>query len=91
MVAAADRAAATCQRWATTKLQGKRTEGVAGAIGKLPDGLRPPPRLRRGDTPASTDAPPWLLPQKELLCATRMTEDTLPLAAYFQACQDMLY
>ena len=41
VVAAADRAAATCLRWATTKLQGKRAEGVAGAIGK------PPPRARR--------------------------------------------
>ena len=41
VVTAADRAAATCQRWATSKLQGKRPEGVAGAIGK------PPPRVRR--------------------------------------------
>ena len=47
VVTAADRAAATCQRWSTTKLQGERPEGVAGAIGKLPDGLRPPPRVRR--------------------------------------------
>ena len=70
VVTAADRAAATCQRWVTTKLQGVRTEGVAGAIGK------PPPRLRRGEIPsASADAAPWLPPQRELSCAKRMTED----------------
>ena len=50
MVTAADRAAATCQRWIRHKLKSERAEGVAGAIGKLPDGLRPPPRLRRGET-----------------------------------------
>ena len=39
---------------------------MAGAIGKLPDGLRPPPRLRRGEIlSASADAAPRLLPQKE--------------------------
>ena len=50
---------------------------MAGAIGKLPDGLRPPPRLRRGEIlSASADTAPRLLPQKELSWTfTRMTED----------------
>ena len=50
-----------CQRWATSKLQGKRPEGVAGAIGK------PPPRLVRGETLTcgGCAATPRLLPQKE--------------------------
>ena len=32
MVTAADRAAATCQRWGTVQSQDKRTEGVAGRL-----------------------------------------------------------
>ena len=51
-VTAADRAAATCQCWIRHKLKSERAEGVAGAIGKLPDGLRPPPHLRRGEIPS---------------------------------------
>ena len=67
VVTAADRAAATCQRWVRHKPKSERAEGVAGAIGKLPDGLRPPPRLRRGDTVTcgSFAATSCLLPQKE--------------------------
>ena len=40
---------------------------MAGAIGKLPDGLRPPPRLVRGETVTCGGfaATPRLLPQKE--------------------------
>ena len=40
---------------------------MAGAIGKLPDGLRPPPRLIRGETVTCGGfaATPRLLPQKE--------------------------
>ena len=41
MVTAADRAAASYQRWVTTKLKSEWAEGVAGVIGK------PPPRVRR--------------------------------------------
>ena len=37
--------------WIWHKLKSERLEGVAGAIGKLPDGLRPPPRVRRGEIP----------------------------------------
>ena len=49
VVTAADRAAATFQRLGTIPVNAWEPEGVAGAIGKLPDGLRPPPRLRRGE------------------------------------------
>ena len=40
---------------------------MAGAIGKLADGLRPPPRLVRGEilTCGGFAATPRLLPQKE--------------------------
>ena len=40
---------------------------MAGAIGKLPDGLRPPPRLVRGETVTCGGfaATPHLLPPKE--------------------------
>ena len=81
-VTAADRAAATCQRLSMIPVYKWRPEGVAGAIGKLPDGLRSPPRLRRGEIlSASADAAPKRLPsQRELSCAKRMTEDNpLPL------------
>ena len=74
VVTAADRAAATCQRWASAKLQGKRTEGVAGAIGK------PPPRLVRGETLTCGGfaATLSLLPQKEgNHPRQRMVEDIL--------------
>ena len=83
-VTAADRAAATCQRLSMIPVYKWRPEGVAGAIGKLPDGLRSPPRLRRGEIlSASADAAPKRLPsQRELSCAKRMTEDT-PLALSF--------
>ena len=69
------------QCWATIKLQGKRAEGVAGAIGKLPDGLRPPPRLRRGEIPlASAEAKSPLPPSAEGggPFAERMVEDIPP-------------
>ena len=77
MVTAADRAAATCQRLSMIPVYKWRPEGVAGAIGKLPNGLRPPPRLRRGEIlSASADTAPKRLPsQRELSCARRMTED----------------
>ena len=48
-VTAADRAAATNQRVAPMPVNKQGPEGVAGAIGKLPDGLRPPPRLSGGE------------------------------------------
>ena len=80
-VTAADRAAATIQRFAPITVNKQGSEGVAGAIGKLPDGLRPPPRLRRGEIPV------WLLPQKEQSCAKRMTEGTSPLARSQRLCQ----
>ncbi len=54
---------------------------MAGAIGKLPDGLRPPPRLVRGETITCGGfaATPRLLPQKEGdHPRRRMVEDTLP-------------
>ena len=50
MVTAADRAAATCQRWVRHKFKSERAEGVAGAIGK------PPPRVRRREIPSPTSA-----------------------------------
>ena len=59
VVTAADKAAVTFQRSVRCKLKSERPEGVAGAIGKLPDGLRPPLRLRRGEIS------PWLPPQGE--------------------------
>ena len=37
--------------WIWHKLKSERPERVAGAIGKLPDGLRPPPRVRRREIP----------------------------------------
>ena len=41
---------------------------------------------------ASADAHPLgSFRRRSCHARTRMTEDTLPLAAYFQACQDMLY
>ena len=46
-------------------------EGVAGAIGKLADGLRPPPRLRRGEIPS---LPPSA--EEGEPSAKRMVEDT---------------
>ena len=50
-------------------------ERLLTLAGKLPDGLRPLPCLRRGEIlSASADAAPRLLPQKELSCTfTRMT------------------
>ena len=51
------------------------------AIGKLPDGLRPPPRLVRGEavTCGGFAATPSLLPQKEGdHPRQRMVEDILP-------------
>ena len=54
---------------------------MAGAIGKLPDGLRPPPRLVRGETVTCGGfaATPRLLPQKEGdHPRRRMVEDILP-------------
>ncbi len=41
MVTAADRAAATCQRWVTTNDRKRAGEGFQRAIAKPPDGLRP--------------------------------------------------
>ena len=79
VVTAADRAAATCQRWATSKLQGKRPEGVAGAIGK------PPPHLVRGETLTCGGfaATSRLLPQKEGdHPRQRMVEDILTRRIY---------
>ena len=61
VVTAADRAAATCLRFAPILVNKQGPEGAAGAIRKLADGLRPSPPQRRN--------PPWLLPQKELSCA----------------------
>ena len=66
MVTGADRAAVTCQRLSLIPAYKREPEGVAGAIGKLPDGLRPPPRLVRGETVTCGGfaATSCLLPQK---------------------------
>ena len=58
VVTAADRAAATCQRWVTTNYRKRAGEGFQRAIAKPPDGLRPlvvpagtKSRLRGGGPP----------------------------------------
>ena len=58
MVTAADRAAATCQRWVTTNYRKRAGEGFQRAIAKPPDRLRPlvvpagtKSRLRRRGSP----------------------------------------
>ena len=67
-VTAADRAAATVRRLISLLAYKWGPEGVAGAIGKLPDGLRPPPRFRRDESlPRPQTRPPKRLPpQREL-------------------------
>ena len=65
VVTAADRAAATCQRLSPIQVYKRGPEGVAGAIGKLPDGLRPPPRLRRGEIPPPQTRSPQKAPSAE--------------------------
>ena len=75
VVTAADRAAATCQRWSSYRWKRRSGEGFQRAIAK------PFGRLRRR-------GPPRLPPQKEQSCAfTRMTEDT-SLPAAVNAMQD---
>ena len=60
VVTAADRAAATFQRLGTIPVNKWEPEGVAGAIGKLPDGLRhpaSPPQRRNLPRPQTRPAP----------------------------------
>ena len=66
-VTAADRAAATCQRWIPTNYRKRAGEGFQRAIAKPPDGLRPlvVPERHETVTCGGFAATPRRLPQKE--------------------------
>ena len=72
VVAAADRAAVTCQRWVRDKPISRGSEGVAGAIGK------PPPRARRHEIPRPQTHLLGTLRRRISHARQRMTEDTPP-------------